>query len=207
MELSSVTIRHRGEPIITYPCVSSDQLTCLGDNWEWSYRLDSVIGPVVSLRTHSFSQAAGGRGTRSVRGQSIDLRDGEQAALTAVVTEASLLEALKEASELRSILGTEELAAAESVTAIEELIDDRSEIQKFGQYSFYEWAPKRNQVAMRVWYHEPSAGVGNAFIQSLDLWVTPDDDYRHYFEAAADGEGLYMTSEDRPQYFDADSFD
>ncbi|QED28134.1 hypothetical protein FRD01_13015 [Microvenator marinus] len=160
---------------------------------EFSLHPQSVVGPIVSFSRVWTKQAAGGTGpSHGQDGWTVDIRTGNRAQFDALITTESLLQSLKKDPFLQRELG-EKLQEAASPEDVWKMWGTDT-FAKFGTYYFNEWSSKRGQAAMRIYFLETTDGLSPNELRSLGVWVTPKEEFRSVFEAAAKKEGGFMGS-------------
>ncbi|MFW5967565.1 MAG: hypothetical protein ACOCV2_08615 [Persicimonas sp.] len=193
IEVTPLSIRYDGSAIFTRSCL--DRFQCAHEHKSEEVRLDSLVGPVLSYRVISMTSPCEAVPYGHPDFYTIDLRDGSAADLTALVQPKSLLSALKEDTWVKEHVSEERLDEVESLEA---LLGD-SPMTQFQHYSFYDWDPDRQKVAVRIWKPHIGGKWSGSF-PFIGLWVSPRPEFREYFEAADDERGFYMTSERRPVF-------
>jgi len=161
------------------------------DMLEFTLQPRSVVGPIVSFTRTWTNQGAGGSGpSHGQDAWTVDIRSGDPATFDALITPESLLDGLKKDPFLQRELG-EKLQEAASQEDVWKLWGT-DEFYKFGSYYFNEWSSRRGQVAMRIFFLETLDGLSPNELRSLGIWVTPREEFRTVFEAAAEDKGGFM---------------
>lgn len=159
-----------------------DTSKCPGDFFSEQVTPLSQVGPIFSFTTHQ-NQLACDTSTAFEHWTAIDLRTGQDASLTAVIKEDSILEALKSHKNFRNELA--DVTTLDAALAVLRKTDPRA-----GRaYAFGSWRSATRRVELRLEYHPDSPDL----VEAIKLWVEPTDEFFEVFEQAARMAGRYMS--------------
>jgi hypothetical protein len=178
-----------GEPALPEGQVCAGE-RCSTDYKTRQYRLLSLVGPIASLDERRSEAGGGGPPYHGQDWLSFDLRTGKPAHPLDLVEETSLEQALRADPVVRERLG-EELGALGSAREILTRLLGKRGVQGF---AFHAYDRKKERVALRLAFHRELAGMLPNEVSQLGLWVKPRAEARAFFEQAAAGKGLLLST-------------
>lgn len=198
IDVSGVAIRHNGDDVwsLVDVCQQMQQReeVCPSDFVAKRVEIKSIVGPIVSIIVTTESSEDRSRATITQSARTLDGRTGQPASLTAMVTEDSILHALKRITSLRMEMPLDEFLAAESLDEVFDLWRTQ-DFAHFGTYYFADWSAEENRVDMRLLYL-PEITEDQNELKELQVWVEPRPKFKGAFEAALTGQrGFYASDE------------
>lgn len=163
---------------------------CSTDYSSRSYKLLSLVGPLLSLEENRSAAQGGGPPYHGQSWRSFDLRSGKQAHPLDLVEEKSLERALRADPVVRERLGP----MLESLGGAREILEKLLREDELQGFAFHAYDRKQKRVALRIAFHPDMAGMAPNEISQLGLWVTPRAEARRFFEQAAAGEGFFLST-------------
>jgi hypothetical protein len=198
LDVSGVAIRHNADDVWTLADVCKAmrdaEEVCPTDYVAKFVLIQSMVGPIVSFVVTTDEVIGGEDPSRRQEGKTLDGRTGRPAEFTAMVTESSILDALKRNTYLRRKLPLSELVNAESIAEIFDLWRTQ-DFAHFGSYYFVDWSAEENRVAMRLQFLHSFTG-DDAELQELEIWVEPKPKFKKAFEAADQKKRGFFWSEE-----------
>jgi hypothetical protein len=161
---------------------------CSTDYTARTYRLLSLVGPILSLEESQSAAQGGGPPYHGQDWRSFDVRSGKAAHPLDLLEPKSLERALRADPVVRERLGRALTSLRGAREILEKLLPERG-LQGF---AFQEYDRKKKQVALRIAFHPDVAGLAPNEISQIGLWVSPQAEARRYFEQAAAGEGFFL---------------
>lgn len=145
-------------------------------------QLHSSVGPIVTLVETRSESRGGGPSYEGDRWLTFDVRVGTPAPLTALISEASLVEALKSDPYLRANLPTENFEALRASKTEAQAIEAAApDLFITRAYAFVADRSK-GKVAMRVAFRDYANGLDPNRVRTLGLWVEPTAEAKAWFD-------------------------
>ncbi|MGI9335709.1 MAG: hypothetical protein ACR2RL_21395 [Gammaproteobacteria bacterium] len=196
VQVSPVAVTANGTTVFSLSdfcdAAAREQWHCISDYVSVDWVMRSLVGPIVTLRVFKSEAGGGGPPYHGEEWKTIDLRTGKTAALDAIVTPASLVEALANDPYLRANLPKQNLLQLDAATTLAESHAAWSPLREAGShaYAFHDGADDQGRIIIRVAFLSQYCGLCPNTLSTLGLWVEPKRDARIWFEAARRGGGL-----------------
>ena len=199
LEVMATAIRLDNRTIFELPC--ADTFECGSDLNNWNVEWYSLVGPIVSFAESHSAAGAGGPPYPTYQGfTALDFRDGSRASSAALLSDEAFWKALTATPWIENRLSKEMRSRIDSTESLNDALRDASDETPYlyDSYYFAEWHEASGEVEIHI---DMTRDEGPGRLDSSDrveLRLEPAEQYRKYFEAAAEGRGFYRAS-DRPE--------